>query len=353
MNSEKILKGVPKAYYGAGGVTPFPICLKAVSDFLGDPLDYTYAIVASGGAFRFAWDTAEWNPGNVAINHAYDDPERPFRQGVTALGRDFQILWREGNNEWWRAGTGTKEDFKAFIRVQIDAGKPVIALGPLGPPEAAIITGYRDGGDTLLGWSLFQWDAKTFSEEGYFTSTDYWDKAKGNDFVAVMSLGDVTAPRMGVKQIVENAIAALEGRQEGKVAKGVAAYDAWKKALLGATEKDFAMECGGQNLVMMCQGDATDCLADGRHNANVWFKRLAEENPAEPLYGEIAEQFAIVAKTITEKVYPLLGGYERGAEQTKALEQPETRRQIAAHIDSMKAADEKALALMKELLAAM
>ncbi|MCL2701904.1 MAG: hypothetical protein FWE88_09485 [Phycisphaerae bacterium] len=29
MNSEKVLQGVPKAYYGAGGVTPFPICLKS------------------------------------------------------------------------------------------------------------------------------------------------------------------------------------------------------------------------------------------------------------------------------------------------------------------------------------
>jgi len=347
MNSEKILKGVPKAYYGAGGVTPFPICLKAVSDYLGDPLDYTYAIVASGGAFRLAWDTTEWNGGNVDINFAYDDPERAFRQGVTALGRDFKMLWREGRN----GGTGTKEDFKAFIRAQIDAGKPVISLGPVGPPEAGIITGYRDGGDTLLGWSVFQqWMKGDVNEDGYYITSNCWDKVGGNSFFAVMSLGDVAAPRMGTKQIVENAIAALEGRQEGNYAKGVAAYDAWKKALLGATGKDFAPTDWGQSLVMMCQGDATDCLIDGRKNASLYFQRLAEEHPAEPLYAEIAEQFGLVAKTIHEKIYALLGGYERGATQAKALEQPETRRQIAEHIDTMKAADERALALMKELL---
>jgi len=102
--------------------------------------------------------------------------------------------------------------------------------------------------------------------------------------------------------------------------------------------------------VMMCQGDATDCLIDGRKNACLYFRRLAEENPAEPLYAETAEQFATVAKTIHEKIYPLLGGHERGAEQNKALSQPDTRRQIAVHIDEMKAADERALALMKELL---
>jgi len=72
----------------------FPICLKAVSDYLGDELDYTYAIVASGGAFRFAWNTAQWDGGNVDIALAYGDYERPFRQGVEALGRGFRMLWR-------------------------------------------------------------------------------------------------------------------------------------------------------------------------------------------------------------------------------------------------------------------
>ncbi|MCL2351442.1 MAG: hypothetical protein FWC55_02800 [Firmicutes bacterium] len=45
MNDEKILHGVQKAYYGAyGGITPFPICLKSVSDYLGDELEYTFVM---------------------------------------------------------------------------------------------------------------------------------------------------------------------------------------------------------------------------------------------------------------------------------------------------------------------
>ena len=348
MKSEKILHGIPKVYYGAiGGITPFPICLKSVSDYLGDELEYTFVIVASGGAFRLAWNTTMWDGGNVDISHTFCNSELPFRNGITALGRDFKMLWREGNG-MGQPGTGVKNDFKTFIKEEIDNGKPVLSLGPVGPPEAGIITGYRNNGDTLLGWSLFQWDEKTFSDEGYFTTDKWWDEG---DFFGVMSFGEITSPRWGAKQIVQNAVLALTGRQEGKHAKGIAAYEAWKKTLLSAEGKDFVIiPDWGQSIAIMCQGDATDCLIDGRKNGYKYFMDLANENPEQPLYSQIAEQFGVIAKVINEKVYSILGGYERGLEQNKKMEQFETRSKIGEYIDEMKVADEKALALMNELL---
>ena len=340
--NENILPGVPKAHYGAfGGVTPFPICLKAVSDYLGDELDYTYAIVACGGAFRFAWDTTRWDGGNVDIMCAYDDVERPFRQGIEALGRDFKMLWREGKKG--QPCSDRKEDFKAFVKEQIDLGRPVISLGPIGPCEAGILTGYRDGGDTLLGWSMFQdWEKLEYDDEGYFITDDYWDE---HDFIGVMAFGDISGPRWSIAQIVANGIAALEGRKEGSHAKGIAAYDAWKNAILGAAKKDFL-----EHDVMMCQGDATDCLADGRFNAHHYFCALAEEDPTQPLYSQIAEQFGIVGETIEKKIFKILKGHLRGKKQVKALKKLRNRKKIGDCIDVMKAADEKALELMKELL---
>lgn len=145
-----VLHGVPKEPSGGSGVTHFPKYLKVVSDYLGDELDYTYAIVASGGAFRLAWNTAGFDAGSGDIIFTYADPEATFRNGITALGREFRMLWREGD-AFGDLGMGAKEGFKAFIKVQIDKGRPVISLGPVGPPEAGVITGYRDGGDTLLG----------------------------------------------------------------------------------------------------------------------------------------------------------------------------------------------------------
>jgi len=348
MNNEKILHGVPKVYYGAfGGITPFPICLKAVSDYLGDELDYTFAIVACGGAFRFAWDTTGWNGGNVDISHTFSNAETVYHNGVTALGRDFKMHWRKGNG-MNQSGTETKDNFMAFVKEQIDEGRPLVSLGPIGPPEAGIITGYRDGGNTWLGWSLFQCMEKTINDESYFITDKWWE---ANDFFGVMSLGDITAPRISVRQIVENAVSVLEGRQDGKYAKGIAAYEAWKNALLNVKESDFAiMPDWGQSIVMMCQGDATDCLIDGRKNAHLFFKKLSLENPNQPLYSAIADQFGNIATVISSKIYKILGGYERGLEQEKELVKPEIRRQIIEYINEMKEADEKALDLMKKLL---
>ena len=340
--SEKILHGVPKAHYGAfGGVTPFPICLKAVSDYLDDELDYTYAIVACGGAFRFAWDTTKWEGGNVDIMLAYNDAELPFRYGITALGREFKVLWREDRHKGHPC-SGMREDFKAFIIEQIDLGRPVISLGPIGPCEAGILTGYRDDGDTLLGWSVFQDGEKLeLHEEGYFITDKWWE----GDFVGVMALGDIAGTRWDAKQIIANGIAALEGRQEGNCAKGVAAYDAWKKAILAIGKKDNLADA------KMCQGDATDCLVDGRGRASEYFKALAAEHPEQPLYGEIAEQFGIISETIHKRIFKILHGPWHGKKQVKAFKKLRNRRKIGECIDVMKAADEKALALMKELLA--
>ncbi len=347
MNDRSLLRGVPRVYYGAfGGITPFPICLKAVSDYLGDPVDYQNVMVASGAAFRFAWDTTGWNGGNVDIALTYDDCERPYRNGVTALGRSFKMLWRK-DNAWGHPGSATREEYRDFITAEIDAGRPLISLGPVGPSEAGILTGYADGGETLCGWSCFQYGMPTEPEEGCYLSNNWWDC----EFPGVMSLGPVTGPRMTETEILCNAIEALEGRQEGVYAKGVAAYDAWKRAVLEADETDFAQTIGGDHLVMMCHSDATDCLVDGRTNAASWFSTLAEAHPEQPLYGRIAAQFSRIGREIREQVYSLLGGYERGSAQIAALEDPAIRKQLGACIDRMRTADETALALMKELAA--
>ena len=40
-NESTVLYGVPKVEWGTyGGSTPYPICLKACADYLGEDLDY-------------------------------------------------------------------------------------------------------------------------------------------------------------------------------------------------------------------------------------------------------------------------------------------------------------------------
>ena len=42
------------------------------------------------------------------------------------------------------------------IIASIDAGKPIMSHGIVGPPETCLITGYDGDGDILIGWSFFQ-----------------------------------------------------------------------------------------------------------------------------------------------------------------------------------------------------
>ncbi len=348
-----VLYGVSKVEYGPNGCTPYPMCLKSCANYLGQDVSLDFSMVATGAAFRLTWDTTSWNGGNVDVIHTFDNPEKIYKLGVEALGRDFQIITRTNtlcdvkfistNN------SDKKSDFVRFIKNQIDKGFPCIALGIIGPPEACIITGYRESGETLLGWNFFQ-DATEFAtvvkidESGYFISDKWWEN---NDTIAVISLGEKDKPLISYKAIIENAIEVMTGRldmKSGKAfTKGVMAYDAWKKAILN--DSDFPANAIFPILAerLMCQGDAMDCLMDGRHNAAMFMKKLSGElTEHTETCKKIEEQFTKITSIIW-RMADLMGGYARDEKQMRNFAKSEVRRQIAALIDECKTADTKAL----------
>ncbi|NLE26014.1 MAG: hypothetical protein GX625_11865 [Clostridiaceae bacterium] len=231
-----VLYGISKVEYGATGCTPYPMCLKSCANYLGQDISLDFIMAATGAAFRLTWDTTSWNCGNVDVIHTFDNPEEIYKLGVEALGRDFQIITRTNTLcDVKFASTNhsdQKSDFINFIKNQIDKGFPCIALGIIGPPEACIVTGYRENGEILLGWNFFQDAAEfasdvKFDESGYFISDKWW---KNNETIAVISLGEKNKPLISYKAIVENAIIVMTGRldmKSGKTfAKGIMAYDA-------------------------------------------------------------------------------------------------------------------------------
>lgn len=346
-----VLYGVPKVHYGAfGGCTPYPICLKAVANYMGIDLGYEDAIVQCGAAFRLVWDTTSWNGGNVDVLAAFDQPEIVCKNGIEALGREFKLLVRDSSVKSAEEDSKAKCEFMAFIRESIEKGVPVIALGIIGPPEACVITGYRDNGNTLLGWNCFQDSPEyassvDFDESGYFITSSWWEN---RDTLAVMTIGEKTGECKPLKKIVEGAVTALSGRQYKQYAKGINAYDAWKNAILDDSQfrRDMVSSLLAERL--MCQRDAMDCLLDGRKNAYLYFKKLADQYEEQPLLGQIADQFAALTACIQE-MYQVLGGWERGEKPMQALAEHEVRVEIGRLIDQCKAYDETGLELLKEL----
>ena len=338
-----VLYGVPKVGYGESGITPLPIAMKAAANYMGIELEYAEAIVFCGAAFRLTWNETCWDGGNVGDIWAFDDPSKVFRCALESLGCEYNLLGRGAET--------TKSEFMDFIKAKIDDGIPVMARGVIGPPEMGIVTGYRDNGETLLGWNVFQEYPEfagniSFDESGYYITNQWWENRDTN---AVMSFGKPTGERYSVKTIVENAIEVMTPRKCGDYAKAGFAYDAWKKAILD--ESQFKKDMVSSLLVerLMCQGDAMDCLVDGRKCAHIYFKKRADENPVQPLYEHIAEQFGVSA-TSSHKMFDVLGGYERGEKQMKIFATREARLEIGNLIDQCKIADEKALGFLQELL---
>ena len=348
-----ILYGVSKVEYGANGCTPYPMCLRSCANYLGQDIGIDFSMVSSGAAFRLTWDTTSWNGGNVDVIHTFDNPEDIYKLGVEALGREFSIITRTSTSCDVKFScsnnSDNKEDFINFIKKQIDRGYPCIALGIIGPPEACILTGYKEDGDILLGWNFFQ-DAIEFAadikidESGYFLSSRWWDN---NETIAIISIGEKNKPMISNKDIIDNAIKVMTGRvdiKSGKTfAKGIYAYDAWKKAILN--EADFPKSAVLPILAerLMCHGDAMDCLADGRNSAAIYMKKLSEElieysNTCQM----IEKQFANIVTNIW-KMADVLGGYERNEMQMENFAKTEVRQQLAVLIEECKIADSKAL----------
>ena len=342
MKNYKILYGVSKVAYGLGGCTPFPLCLKACSEYLGRPISYAKAMAESGAAFRLAWNTAEWDGGNVDVSLTFDNSDKVYACGLRSMGCCFKTVGRTAET--------SKEEFMDFICREIDEGNPVIALGIIGPPEAGIVAGYRDGGQTLVGWNVFQdypenGSAVHYEENGYYATDAWWENP---DTQGLFATGGADAEPFEPLEVLKNAIEALEGRMCGSYAKGICAYGAWKEALL--KEANFPKDAVMPILVerMMCHGDAMDCLSDGRHNAALYLREMAVQCLEwADLLEAAAKEFDGVVTLVWDMAH-LLGGWERGEAQMRKLAQPDIRKKLAGLIDQMQAHDEKALECLRE-----
>lgn len=345
-----ILYGVPKVEWGTyGGSTPYPICLKACADYLGDDLDYASVVVACGGAFRFTWNEKNWDMSNVDIYHTFTEggEETVYSYAAKALGREFSMLGR--------AETTTKEEFIHFIKQHIDMGYPCIAQGIIGPPEACIITGYRDNGNVLLGWNFFQHDPAfggnvEFDECGYFICDNWWENT---DTQAVMCLGPVEGEPFADKEIIKTAVSVMTERKDGDYCKGVAGFAAWRKLL----SEDRAFLGDNESLLfekMLCQDDATTCLIDGRGCAAEYFKRIFEEETgkadAEILekYKNLAELFA-EEKHLAQQTWALLGDWDNMGQRPAKLAEKAVREKACEYITQIEALEKKCLVVLKEL----
>lgn len=333
-----ILYGIRKIEHGAyGSNTMFPICVKAVSEYLGDDVSYAYIMAATGAAFRLVWNQDEWDLSNIDIYHTLKESNDIYQYGAKALGREFSFLGRE-------EGT-SKREFAAYIKTAVAKGYPIIALGIIGPPEPCIVAGFESDGDVVMGWNFFQNDPEFSStvdimDNGYFRCEAWWENT---DTQAVMCIGEKKDTSYTANEIVEMALKIMEAREENTYAKGIRAYQAWKDMLL--QEKWFVNGSTFDNLFskLLVQNDAMTCLHDGRKWAAKYFEELANqyENSEKTICIDIANSFAKVS-AIANEMKSLIGDWNDTERMQKNFGDRLIREKLGELIDAAEKEDRQA-----------
>ena len=338
----------------------FPSALKTCLEYLGDPIGckhaqpptkrlavcgYAYLVGTSGEAFALAW-APDWQFSSPIRDLAALEDDKPYRHALDSVGYAGELMRKQPGR-----------DNEALFREQIissiaDKGRPVIGFGIAGPPEAAIITGYDESGDVLIGWSFFQKDPEfaaglEFEPCGYFRKRDWFPEAE-----ALLILGDKQAERDPGEIVVQalrwNIEVARRPALNG-VANGLAAYTAWTEAIA----HDELFPTGDE---------ATLRARHFRHDANVgtvaenrWYGACFLIEAADDVHYSLIEDLYIAAGRLAGEhdlmwqVWNAAGG-NGNPEAWNKFAEPTVRRQIVPLILEAQAKDADAIAHLEHAL---
>ncbi len=348
-----ILYGVPKVAYSYEECTPFCVAMKACLNYMGQQIDYAYIMAITGAAFRLRWNVDYWDGGNVDIMNIYEDRYEAFRRAFAAAGRSYRLLKREGTS---------REDFLRFIKEELEEGRPVIAFGIIGPPEACLITGYRENGNQLLGWNCFQ-DNQEFSknvtqdESGYFVTDGWWEN---ECTVALIAVGERQEALASHKEILANALQILteekiifekqENLSGAEYAGGQRAYEYWARRV--GDDKEFPKGAILPILYerLVCQNDAVVMLAEGRFYAAAYLEQVGRDIPQVERECEQAAGYLRRAAELGLKMGEVVGGLIQDEERTRHFAKPEIRKQLVTLINNAAGFEAEATKLIVEIL---
>lgn len=333
-------------------LTPFPSSLKAALAYMGEEYTYEYLMGTSGVAFRMVFNPSRWDAGNVDIIFTAKDAIQPFMRAFEAVGYSFEAYGNAARNietddyyHWIRCFSPHKDEefFRTKIIASIQAGKPVIGFGVVGPLEACVVTGYDQAGEVLVGWSYFQsipeFSGKVeFEKSGYFRKTD-WFRNTGA-MILIGQKKDKPDRKEIHRKALRWALDVIRIPQVHEHHTGLKAYETWAEFM--KRDEDFPDEeevLFNRNIVLC---DAMTMLGEGRWFASLFLADIARHEPgmADELY-KAASCFA-QQREVTMAMGKILGGYAWEQEKIKKLADHENRHKIVPLILAARDTDAEA-----------
>ena len=203
----------------------FPAAMTSMMEYLGEDVgiqiiqahdrDWMHRggndafIAASGIGFALLWDE-KLCPSAMDLLQA-----GPYDKGIENAFR------RAG----WTCKRVSGEKMKEAAVRAIEEGKPLIALGLTNVPEAALICGYDDKGETLFGWSHFQGGMETI-ENGMFAAKGWTERTW-----EIIIPKERTGRTLELRELLGEGVRIMEQTSVEGYAAGDAAYEKWMAAI--------------------------------------------------------------------------------------------------------------------------
>ncbi len=208
---------------------PLPACLTSLMETIGEDVhwettpahnrDWTHRqvnkayLAASGMAFGLLWHP-DICPSSLDLTQVNEDHDETIRNAFDYAGYACEIIEKTDDNAALLRGK---------VAGSIDAGRPVLVFGIVGPPECGIICGYDDGGETVCGWYHFQsHDAAYCLENGMFVKKNWTE-----GIWKIVVCGDKKEAQTALTPILRRGAAIMEATEISGYLSGSAAYDAW------------------------------------------------------------------------------------------------------------------------------
>jgi hypothetical protein len=325
---------------------PVPGVLRALMEFIGEDFGYTLSeghgitwrsnaafelfMGVWGDVFDFVWLPKDGSRPQFT-QAAPDEADLADRLAATldAAGFDCQPILKPDPRRGIAATAAYDEDTmrQRIISSIADRGWPVPVLDLPDRAWASLVTGFREGGEVLIGWSVAPGDDRgiRFEPEKRREFADWYARVTG---VVVLTRQRERAPAPLVyRRALEQGVRYLRRRESGGLHAGPATFEAWARSLEAPSlSADDPATVSRRNDIL--DGMIWD-LATRRHYGRLFLQTAATVLPKVETELKAAAGCFGDEHDLMWEVNALAGGRWPGDDLPK-LGDPEVRKQIGA-----------------------